>query len=244
MIFSELTRLILRGNKVASCTKSDLEISTRRKMYGWSSPRLLPPLFVICEVVVFSISEQFILSCRKPEYRAVIFRAALLNHDFNPISYLPKLHFQFSDKQPTKHTMSLRRSALSCLRAALQRSHNSSGSCSSVVSSATNGLPPSAAALFRSSEYVTPIWSRVSAMQLTNLRGFSSAPRQQWARHQTQKKVSDQGMYLVRGLFDSANQHMRRLPKRIESAKQRSIDREILINSKSILFDHRPRKIY
>lgn len=94
--------------------------------------------------------------------------------------------------------MSLRRSALSCLRAALQQSHNSSGSCSSVAFSSAIGLPPSAGALLRTSEYVTPSWSRITALQLTNLRGFSSAPRQHWARQQAQKKVSDQGMYLVR----------------------------------------------
>jgi hypothetical protein len=93
--------------------------------------------------------------------------------------------------------MAWRRSALSCLRVALQRSHISSGGCPSVISSAGVGLPPSAAALLRSSEYVLPSWSRATSLQLTNLRGFSSAPRQQWARQQAQKKVSDQGMYLV-----------------------------------------------
>jgi len=103
--------------------------------------------------------------------------------------------------------MSLRRSAYSCLRAALQRSHNLSGGCTTVISSAAIGLPPSAAAVLRSPEYVSPSWSRISALQLTNLRGFSSAPRQQFARQQAQRKVSDQGMYLVR-YIDSCSTYL------------------------------------
>ena len=98
--------------------------------------------------------------------------------------------------------MSFSNSARKCLRAALQRSHLFSGGSQSLGACASSsGLSPSASALQTTALQVgnQPIWARYAPAQLTNLRAFSSAPRSPGrVQAQVQKKVSDQGMYLVR----------------------------------------------